>query len=126
MMAGTVGQGPPYGLGACHDSKAMMRHPIRLLAIFYTALVVFVAAWTFCTAIAMRASSTEHLLPAFTLMIVCLPASLTLPAIATALPGHFDAELPQVAWVTFCGLLQAACLFLIARSIGKRTAPPSG
>lgn len=104
----------------------MMRHPIRLLAILYTTLVVVVAAWTFCTDIAMASSSTEHLLPGFTLMIVCLPSSLSLPAIANAFPGHFDSELPQAAWVTFCGLFQAACLFLIARSIGKRTAPPSG
>lgn len=104
----------------------MPRHLIRLLAMLYTALVVVVAAWTFCTDIAMASSSTEHLLPGFMLTIVCLPASLTLPAIATAFPGHFNSELPQVAWVTFCGLLQAACLFLIAHSIGKRTAPPSG
>ena len=98
----------------------MMRHPIRLLAILYTALVIVVAAWTFCTGIAMASSSTEHLLPAFTLMIVCLPASLTLPAIATAFPGHFDTELSQAVWITCCGLFQALVLFLISRSIGEK------
>lgn len=99
----------------------MPRHPIRLLALLYATLVVVAAAWTICIALTMRASSTEHLFPAFTLMIVCLPASLTLPAIATAFPGYFDSELPQAAWVTFCGFLQAACLLLVARAIGKRT-----
>lgn len=97
----------------------MPRHPIRLLALLYTALVVVVAAWTVYTAITMRASSTEHLLPAFTLMIVCLPASLSLPAIATAFPGHFDTELSQAVWITCCGLFQALVLFLISRSIGE-------
>jgi hypothetical protein len=104
----------------------MLRHPIRLLALLYTTLVVIVAAWTIHTAITMRASSTEHLLPAFTLMIVCFPASLSLPAIATAFPGHFDTELSQAAWVTFCGLFQAVCLLLVARSTGKRTTRPPG
>lgn len=97
----------------------MPRHPIRLLALLYTTLVVVVAAWTIHTAITMRASSTEHLLPAFTLMIVCLPASLSLPAIATVLPGHFDTELSQAVWITCCGLFQALVLFLISRLIGE-------
>lgn len=97
----------------------MTRRPLHLLATLYTALVIVVAAWTFCTDIAMRASSTEHLLPDFTLTLVCLPASLSLPAIATAFPGHFDTELSQAVWITCCGLLQAACLFLISRWIGK-------
>lgn len=104
----------------------MMRHPIRLLAILYTALVVVVAAWAFCTDIAMASSSTEHLLPDFTLTLVCLPASLSLPAIATAFPGHFDSELPQVAWVTFCGLFQAACLFLLSYVTARRSKRPTG
>lgn len=78
----------------------MPRHPIRLLALLYATLVVVVAAWTFCTDIAMASSSTEHLLPAFTLMIVCLPSSLSLPAMATAFPGHFDTELSQAVWIT--------------------------
>ena len=99
----------------------MPRHPIRLLALLYATLVVVVAAWAICIAITMRASSTEHLLPAFTLMTVCLPSSLSLPALVTAFPGHFDSELPQAAWVTCCGLLQATCLLLVARAIGKRT-----
>lgn len=97
----------------------MMRHPIRLLAVLYTALVIVVAAWAFCTGIAMASSSTEHLLPGFTLMIVCLPSSLSLPAIATAFPGHFDTELSQAVWITCCGLLQALVLFLISRPIGE-------
>jgi len=90
----------------------MPRHPIRLLALLYTMLVVVVAAWTIHAAITMRASSTEHLLPAFTLMIVCFPSSLSLPAIATVFPGYLDAELPQAVWMIFCGLFQAGLLFL--------------
>lgn len=97
----------------------MPRHPIRLLALLYATLVVVAAAWTICIAITMRASSTEHLLPAFTLMTVCLPSSLSLPAIATAFPGHFDSELSQAVWNTCCGLFQALVLFLISRSIGE-------
>ncbi len=97
----------------------MPRHPIRLLALLYTTLVVIVAAWTIYIAITMRASSTEHLLPGFTLMIVCLPASLSLPAIATAFPGHFDTELSQAVWITCCGLFQTLVLLLISRSIGE-------
>lgn len=104
----------------------MMRHPIRLLAVLYTALVIVVAAWAFYIDITMESSSTEHLLPDVTLTLVCLPASLSLPAIATVFPGHFNSELPQVAWVTFCGLLQAACLFLIAHLIEKRTTRSPG
>jgi len=104
----------------------MPRHPIRLLALLYTTLVIVAAAWTICIAITMHASSTEHLLPAFTLMIVCLPASLTLPAIATAFPGHFDTELSQAVWITCCGLLQVACLFFVARLIsGSPVRPPN-
>ena len=97
----------------------MPRHPIRLLALLYATLVVVVAAWAICIAITMRASSTEHLLPAFTLMTVCFPSSLSLPAIATAFPGHFDTELSQAVWITCCGLFQAFVLFLISRSIGE-------
>jgi len=104
----------------------MPRHPIRLLALLYTTLVVIVAAWTIHTAITMRASSTEHLLPAFTLMTVCYPTSLSLPAVATAFPGHFDTELSQAVWITCCGLFQAAVLFLISRSIGERRKQPPG
>lgn len=97
----------------------MSRHPIRLLAFLYTTLVVVVAAWTIHTAITMRASSTEHLLPAFTLMIVCFPASLSVPTIATAFPGHFDTELSQAVWITCCGLFQTLVLFLISHLIGE-------
>lgn len=90
----------------------MMRNPFLLLAVLYTTLVIVVAAWTFHTDITMASSPTEHLLPGFTLMVVCLPSSLSLPAVATAFPGHFDSELPQAAWVTFCGLFQVGLLFL--------------
>lgn len=102
----------------------MIRRPLQLLAALYAVLVIVVATWAFCTDIAMAASSTEHLLPDITLALVCMPASLSLSAIATAFPGHFDTELTQVAWVTFCGLLQATCLFLAARAIGGRTSRP--
>lgn len=98
----------------------MMRHPIRLLAVLYTALVIVVAAWAFYIDITMESSSTEHLLPDVTLTLVCLPASLSLPAIATVFPGHFDTELSQAVWITCCGLFQALVLFLISRSIGEK------
>lgn len=90
----------------------MMRNPFLLLAVLYTTLVIVVAAWTFHTDVTMASSSTEHLLPGFTLMTVCFSSSLSLPAVATAFPGHFDSELPKTAWVTFCGLFQAGLLFL--------------
>lgn len=97
----------------------MPRHPIRLLTLLYTTLVVVVAAWTIHTAITMRASSTEHLLPAFTLMTVCFPSSLSLAAVASNFPEHFRSELAQAMWITCCGLFQALVLFLISHLIGE-------
>jgi hypothetical protein len=94
-----------------------MRNPLRSLAIFYAALVVLVAIWATSVNIGFLHSSREHLLPDMLLLFLSAPASLSLAVLAATFPKAFQSPFAQLAWMVFCGLAQAAILFLASRLI---------
>lgn len=94
-----------------------MKNPFRTLAILYAALVVVVAVWALCVDIALLHSQREHLLPDVTLFFVSFPASLSVSLAYEAWPQFFSKPFTQLAWVAFCGLSQAAVLFLASRRV---------
>jgi hypothetical protein len=92
-----------------------MRNLLRSLATLYATLVIIIAAWAVYVDIALLHSPQEHLLPDMLLLFVSAPASLSLGYVAEALQPHFRSPFVQLAWTAFCGMFQAAALFLASR-----------
>lgn len=97
-----------------------MKRPLRLLSLLYAALVVTVGLWALYVDITMLHSPREHLLPDMLLVGISAPSSLSLGLVVAALPGHFASPFVQLAWTGFCGLSQAAVLFVASWLIPAR------
>ncbi|WP_435305709.1 SCO4225 family membrane protein [Pseudoxanthomonas sp. LjRoot125] len=94
-----------------------MRNPLRSLAVFYAALVVLVAIWAMSVDIGFLHSSREHLFPDMLLLFLTAPTSLSIAVLTATFPKAFQSPFAQLAWMIFCGLAQAAVLFLASRLI---------
>jgi hypothetical protein len=82
-------------------------NPLRSIALVYGVLVLLAAAWAVVVDMQMLHSQREHLLPDAVLVLIAMPASLTLGPLYERWPAAFGNEFAQVSWATVCGLAQA-------------------
>lgn len=92
-----------------------------LLAGGYLAVVLLAAGWAFYIDSTLLHSQREHLLPDIVLDVVSLPSSLSIFPLYNAWPEYFSKPFSQVGWATFCGLGQAALLFIHAGVVRRDT-----
>jgi hypothetical protein len=86
----------------------------RAIALTYAAIVGLTAMWACYVDMTLLHSPREHLLPDITLAYLSLPASLSLGPMYDLWPALFSKPFTQLAWITLCGVVQAAALFLLA------------
>ena len=92
----------------------------RKLAIAYSILVVLTATWALYVDAHPLHYAQEHLLPSTALLFITLPASLSVGTMYEAWPTFFSRTFTQIAWITMCGVGQAAVLFLVAGLVRRR------
>jgi hypothetical protein len=95
---------------------------LQRIAIGYLAIVVLAAGWAVSAAALFFHSEREHLLPSTLLALATSPSSLSVSALYRAWPAFFSLQFTQVAWLTLCGVFQAAVLFALGRRRPKRPA----
>ena len=93
---------------------------LRKLAVVYSIVVGLAAGWAFYVDARLLHSAREHLLPDIVLMLVTLPASLSVSTMYEAWPAFFSKPFTQIAWVTLCGIEQVGVLFLVAGLMRRR------
>lgn len=94
---------------------------VKSLAVVYALAFVGSAFWAWVTYLGTKDAETEHLLPSFIFNIVCLPSSLLMERFIDWYPDLLDSPLLQYSLVTLLGLLQFACLVLIALGLNRFT-----
>jgi hypothetical protein len=92
------------------------RQIARFLASAYAALVGSLALWAWYTDLTLLHSTQEHSAPDILLSLVSAPASLTLTLLYDR---WLSTELKQLVWLTLCGAVQVAVLFLLSGLIPK-------
>ena len=97
-----------------------MKSPLRFLAVLYAVTILIAAGWAIWTDIALLHSPQEHLVPDMAVFLLSLPASLSLSWVHETWPSFFLGPFTQLAWVAFCGLLQAAILLFASRLVSVR------
>jgi len=86
----------------------------RTLAVMYLVAICLATAWAWYTDIQLFYSNREHLLPDIVLAFLSLPSSKLFEFIIDLWPNFFERPFMQLASVTFCGMVQAALLFIIS------------
>ena len=90
-------------------------------AIAYLAVVLLAASWAVYIYALLLHSEREHLAPDILLFIVTLPLSASTSYLYDTWPEFFSRPFAQIAWVTFCGLLQAWLFFALPRLVRRIT-----
>jgi hypothetical protein len=94
---------------------------MKLLATLYAVAFAGSALWSWGTYFATQHTEREHLLPGIIFNIVCLPFSLLMEPFIDLYPPLLDSAVLQQSLLTSLGLLQLACLVLMAVKFNRRS-----
>lgn len=97
---------------------------IKLLPALYAIVFAGAAFWAWGNYFATQDAGRERLLPSFIFNMVCLPSSLLMDRFIDWYPHLLGSPLLQYSLLTFLGLLQVACLVLIAAGLNRRSRRP--
>jgi hypothetical protein len=96
-----------------------MKVALRILASLYSIIVLAAITYAWIGDISMRNSTREHLLPDILLAMVSLPMSLSLSVAYDASPSFFNLPFVQLVFLTLCGTIQASCMWLLFKFVGR-------
>jgi len=95
-----------------------MQRFVRYVAFAYAVAVALAAIWAWCVNLRMLHSAQEHLLPGVLLAVVSMPMSQSLGPLYDHWPAYFSG-LMQLLWLTICGALQVAALFVLSAFLAR-------
>lgn len=97
-----------------------MRSSTRRFTLAYAVVVGSAVLWAWYSDVKLLHSAKEHLAPDTLLALVTLPSSMTLGPLYERWPAFFDRPLMELTWLTACGALQVAALYLLSFLAPKR------
>jgi hypothetical protein len=97
---------------------------VKLLPALYAIAFVGSALWAWGTYFDTKDAEREQLLPGFIFNMVCLPSSLLMDRFIDWYPNLLDSPWLLYSLLTLLGLLQVACLVLIATGLNRRSGSP--
>jgi len=101
-----------------------MARTIKLLAALYAIAFTGSAFWAWGNYLVNQDAARERLLPSIMFNVVCLPSSLLMAPFTDWSPRLLESVILQYSLLTLLGLLQIACLALIAARLNRRSRIP--